>query len=304
MWTNPNNIYSENRNIGQGYIIGRVKDIVLGEWKNKDLNIKDINYTSPADIGKIYFEILYSGNDVSIGNAINPALPIFSTIKQFPLLGEIVLIVSGPSKDLNEDVSNQQLFYFPPYSQWNSVHHNASPNLNEVGKFNEKISQNPNYQKATTSGPPPNFPLGYIFSEKSNIRSLQAFEGDTLIESRWGQSIRFGSTSIKSQNNWSSTGSLGDPILIIRNGQGNPTFKLDPFSSTVEDINSDKSSIYLTAGQKINLELAKFPLDTFNISVSPIDQSVITIAAPTISNQMNNAADQDRDSLNLQNPNS
>lgn len=302
MWNNPNSIATANPNSGEGYMIGRVKDIVLGEWKNKDLNIKDPNYTNASDVGKIFFEILYTGNDVSIGNTIMPAYPIFSTFKQFPILGETVLIISGPSKNLNDDVSNQDLFYFPPYFAWNSVNHNSLPNLDEVGNFNAKTSQIPNYQRSV-SPTPPNFPLGYTFPELSHIRNLQAFEGDVIIESRFGQSIRFGSTNVKSQNNWSSEGNPGDPITIIRNGQGNPTFKLDQFASTVEDINSDKSSIYLTAGQKINLSLAKFPLDTFGIAVSPIDQPVITKTAPATSNQINNAASQDQQSLNPQNTN-
>ena len=299
MFNNPNSITAANQDLGQGYMIGRVKDIVLGEWKNKDLNIRDENYKSASDIGKIYFEVLYSGNDVSKGTYIRPAYPIFSLVKQYPLISEIVLIISGPSKDLNDNASNQELFYFPPFHQWNGVHHNAFPNLEEVAAFNRKTAQTPGYQKSPTSTPP-NFPLGSYFPEKSDIRSLQAFEGDLLIESRWGQSIRFGSTNIKSQNNWSSTGSIGDPIMIIRNGQGDPTFRLDQFASTVEDIASDKSSIYLTAGQRINLALAKFPLDTFGIAVSPIDQPVITVSAPIISNEINAAAQQDSDALKNQ----
>jgi hypothetical protein len=46
--------------------------------------------------------------------------------------------------------------------------------------------------------------------------------GDSLMEGRYGQSIRFGSTA-KSlshyRNNWSESGHNGDPISIIRNGQ-------------------------------------------------------------------------------------
>lgn len=298
MFENPNDKYSPNQNLGQGYMIGRVKNIVLGEWKNKDLNIKDKNYFNAGDVGKIFFEILYSGNDVSKGNTVMPAWPIFSFIKQFPVLGEIVMVVSGPSKNLNDDVSNQSLFYFPPYFAWNSINHNSLPNLEEVSNFNSQTSQIPGYQRSSAVTPP-NFPLGKTFPEMSDKRPLQAFEGDLIIESRFGQSIRFGSTSVKSQNNWSNQGNVGDPITIIRNGQGIPTFKLDPFSSTVEDINSDLSSIYLTGGQEINLSLAKFPLDTFGVSVSPIDRPVITTVAPITSNQINDANSQDELSLKI-----
>jgi hypothetical protein len=79
------------------------------------------------------------------------------------------------------------------------------------------------------------------------------FMGDSLLEGRYGQSLRFGSTA-KSQsekkNNWSSAGNNGDPITILRNGQ--PT-KVSPegWIPITENITQDLSSVYLTSYQKI-----------------------------------------------------
>jgi hypothetical protein len=61
-----------------------------------------------------------------------------------------------------------------------------------------------------------------------------------------------GSTVKDTPNNWSATGSNGDPILIIRNGQGVQT--KEGWVPTVEDINNDESSIYQTSTQKIPLK--------------------------------------------------
>ncbi len=47
-------------------------------------------------------------------------------------------------------------------------------------------------------------------------------------------------------------GTNGDPILIIRNGQG--TQNEEGWVPTVEDINNDESSIYATSTQKIPLK--------------------------------------------------
>jgi hypothetical protein len=60
-----------------------------------------------------------------------------------------------------------------------------------------------------------------------------------------------GSTVPNTPNNWSSTGQSGDPIVIIRNGQGIQT--QEGWIPTVEDINNDESSIYFTSTQKIPL---------------------------------------------------
>jgi hypothetical protein len=79
------------------------------------------------------------------------------------------------------------------------------------------------------------------------------FMGDSLLEGRHGQSIRFGSTAkSKSQyaNNWSTSGNNGDPITILRNGQS-PNTDDRGWIPVTENINDDLSSIYLTSYQKI-----------------------------------------------------
>ena len=98
--------------------------------------------------------------------------------------------------------------------------------------------------------------MGGTFEERSNIHPLLAFAGDIITEGRWGNSIRLGSTAKTDSplynNNWSNTGENGNPITIIRNGQ--PTDASDEgYLPTIEDINKDLSSIYLTSNQTIPL---------------------------------------------------
>ena len=256
--------------------------------------------TSYSDIGKISFEFLYSPNSLSLGQSSKYAYPIFNFVKQYPVLGEIVLIIQGPSPELNDDFSKQRLFYFPPYSLWNSVNHNSFPNMEEYAGFLLEYKQHPGAPGDSQTNMI-EFPKGYSFKESESIRNLTPFEGDTILESRYGQSIRFGSTipQMAKLNHWSNSGNLGDPIMIIRNGQGIPTFPLDKFATTVEDINSDKSSIYLTAGQEINIDdLSEFPLDSFGISINSQVQNVITITQPILSNETVDASSQDLNVFN------
>jgi len=93
------------------------------------------------------------------------------------------------------------------------------------------------------------------------------FMGDSLMEGRYGQSIRFGSTA-KSQsekkNNWSESGDNGDPILIIRNGQSDVV--REPWVPKVENINNTLSSIYLTSTQKLSFFTKSNIVDSFALS--------------------------------------
>lgn len=270
---------------GQYFQIGRVKDIVLGPTKG-GTSYLDTNYSSPADIGKIYYELLYSPLGTSFSDAVSePAWPIFGFLKQYPLLGEIVIIIKGPSTGLNDKSTNQQQYYFPAYFLWGDANQNAFPNLNEWSQYLKNTSTKPGYSgNASVTGS--SLPLGYTFQEKPEIKNLKPFEGDTIIQGRFGQSIRFGSTVTEQrrENPWSNSGENGDPITIILNQQNlderieQSTRKFDPI---VENINRDGSAIYMTSTQEVFIEdLNNFPFRSFGTGIDPQRQPVYTINNP------------------------
>jgi hypothetical protein len=139
---------------------------------------------------------------------------------------------------------------------WNHPHHNAVP----FSEGNSAPSQQKNYTQVELGSPrvvtnqPTEVFLGATFRERDDINPLEPFEGDVIYEGRWGNSMRFGSTVQNRPNTWSSTGTNGDPIVIIRNGQGENVG--NGFSHVVEDINLDKGSIYFTSTQKIPLQVS------------------------------------------------
>lgn len=276
--------------------VGRVKSIVLGPYKGNTTQ-KDPDYGSPADIGKIKYELLYSPLGTSKSKEVSePAWPIFNFIKQFPVVNEIVLILFGPGEGLNDKASNQQFFYFPPYQLWNHANHSAFPNMSEYAEYLKQYNNEAGYLGSKTNGA--SIPLGYTFEENQEVKNLQPFEGDIILQARFGQSIRFGSTVpvMKKNNNWSNSGNNGDPITIIVNGQGqNKT--LSKFDPIVEDINKDKSSIYLTSGQEINLQdINNFPLNSFGTRIDPIVQPTLELIKPAISDEIVPAKLQDQNS--------
>ena len=258
--------------------IARVTHVVQGPFLI-GTDIPDIYYNDPTDLGVITFQILNSNQDSTLDSGGNiPAKPANSAFKHMPLVSELVWIVPGPGIGMNESRGQRDFYYTTPYNLWNASHHNAFPDMGDYGQYISDIDRS--YQDSSQTNQAVNtsatgslvFPLGPNFSEKSNIKSLRQFTGDVTIEGRWGNSIRFGSTSEvpRNENYWSATGSAGDPITIIRNGQGKQVDNLGWFP-TVENINRDPSSIYLTAGQKIQIDdLANFSLTSLSVPAEGI----------------------------------
>lgn len=270
---------------GHYYQIGRVTHIVLGPTKGQTRE-PDPDYGSPNDIGKIRYQLLYSTLETPKSNpTFEAAWPIFNFAKQYPLINEIVLIIAGPSEKLNDRSTNQQFFYFPPYSTWNRANHGAFPNLAVYSKHLKQFVNEPGYSGNAVSG---SLPLGYTFQESELVRNLQPFEGDTIVQGRFGQSIRLGSTvsALKRDNTWSNSGNNGDPITIILNSQSKPK-GAEKNNTLVENINKDGSAIYMTSTQEIFLEdINNFPLNSFGTPITPIVQPTLRIQSLPVSNEI------------------
>jgi len=237
----------------------RVKKIILDDKTEPELFKK---YGEWNSIGLILYEDAKNPlkND-DTRYLDNFAYPLFPNIKHYPLINELVYIIRLPSPDIQSNTNNFTTYYFPPINNWNSIHHNAIPN----NVFNSLLpeSQQKDYTqinsgnvRRVTDGST-EIPLGNTFVEKTDIKSLLPYEGDVIYEGRWGNSIRIGSTVNNANivNNWSTSGNNGDPLIIIRNGQFSDG--KDPWVPIVEDINKDKSSVYITSTQKIPLKAAQ-----------------------------------------------
>lgn len=253
-------------------LIARVTKVILNEI-NKDGKIDKDFLTSGgwASVGCIKFNILYENSNPGGVNANKLiARPLFPNIKNYPLVGEIVIMIPGPSNRLNDSTGEKDYYYLTPTNLWNSQHHNAFPDLTDYSKVVQEVTGNYTSAEAGETNQEdadiPEFPLGETFKQRSNIKPLLPFEGDVIVEGRWGQSVRFGSTTTELPNvsPWSTSGNDGDPITIIRNGQGNVDIK-EGWVPVVESISNDNSSIFLTSTQVVPIDLQGFPLDTFKL---------------------------------------
>jgi hypothetical protein len=260
----------QGNNTSNYFIPVRVKDIILddkhplfkefGEWNS---------------IGTIFYDKTMDPSSSPSKN-LPIAFPLFPNVKNYPLKNEIVYILSLPGLSIDKITDNNVSYYLTPLNIWNSQHHNAYPD--SIFEDNQPQSQQKNIGQILdgsvkrVNDKDPSLDLGKTFIEKSNINPLLPFEGDIIHEGRWGNSIRLGSTVKNSniKNEWSSFGENGDPILMLRNGQG--IVKNNGWENILESINKDLSSIYFCSSQKIPIEVASKRYDSYK-SNKPIDPS-------------------------------
>lgn len=112
-----------------------------------------------------------------------------------------------------------------------------------------------NYRENSTTGTPNtsteekgrSSTYGKYFEEKQ-VNRLKPFEGDKLIQSRFGQSIRFSA--------YNNPDNKFAPTIIIRNRQNSESLTKDKLNSIVqEDVNKDGTTIAMTSGDyKLNFQ--------------------------------------------------
>jgi len=277
--TNNNSpIFSDSAQFSSlGVTPARVVDIILddshpkfptyGEWSSIGIIFFTTNIVNQVPLG-------YTGNLVV--NTDQPiAYPIQANIKNYPLINEIVYILYLPSNELLEKPLQRIPYYLPPINIWNSQHHNGIPTVEQAATQNIADdylnTTDGNFRQITDNSS--DVYLGTTFKEKINTYPLLPYEGDIIYEGRWGNSIRLGSTVTDANipNEWSSVGDNGDPITILRNGQGSDP--KEPWIPRLEEINNDASSIYLTSTQKLPLFTVSNINDSFDKATSSIPTS-------------------------------
>ena len=168
-----------------------------------------VNLTNPDyGIGKIKFEPLERGTEVA-----TVALPASFGIKQYPLVGELVMISPSP-----DDFSD--LVYSIPANAQNN------PTTNIVDGY-----------------------YSQFFIERDDINPLQPYNGDTILEGRHGQSLRF-SHFQDINHSWGGQGDIGGAITILSNGQEEAE---DGRSFILENVNEDPAILIL--GERFSLPL-------------------------------------------------
>jgi hypothetical protein len=203
-------------------------------------------------------------DEIQLGgaNILVNVLPLFPNLKNYPLTNETVLVIALANREYKNNFNNLTFYYLSPLNLWNSNQSNPIPYPTETvtpvsqnkGILEVEAVGNPN---KPTSSSNTTFTPGTYFNEDNIPNPTFPYEGDYIVDGRFGNSLRFGNTVANSntsiENNWSSTGSIGDPITILTNKKHT---EQPLFNSITEDINLDGSSAYFTSTQQIPIEVS------------------------------------------------
>ncbi len=189
-----------------------------------------------------------------------------ANLKNIPIAGEIILVTKGPTAYSSAAGTSQEYYYTNPLSVQSSIHHNGLPGLTYMleDKSPRSESSRKDAQDGLTNKVKERLDvpkkIDRVFAERLDVYPIQPYSGDIILEGRWGQSIRFGSTIDERRDypqkpSWKKgLGETGNPILILSNGT-NP--KSLPFNEFIlENIDEDDSSIWMTSGQYVKFKPA------------------------------------------------
>lgn len=229
---NANTLYSSrdsttsDLNGTRQIIPARVLDIILDE--NHPEYTK---YGGEQSIGAIKFSPIDRVINTSNSSYFPVAFNLNPAFKQFPLINEIVLVLSAPASAISVGRSTEFVDYY----------------ISTVNIWNNNINQLPDPAEDQEE-----VDLGYEFNQNISIKPLHPFHGDSIIEGRHGQGLRF--TGAKSPKNpFTNKNNAGKPLTLLVNGL-RPVDQETPELFSIEDINKDDSSIYLTSDHIIPLE--------------------------------------------------
>ncbi len=220
------------------------------------LDVKQIPEVEKAKyIGAIQYR-LQSSNEKN-EKKLPLAIPYNSNYTALPVKNEIVRIITVNGAGL----------------QYERVVTSATPNVsgdsNVISKSTTKdkgpdTSKGSDYSKVQQTGVSRSAQkdtensdnYGEYFNSDLSIHKLRVFEGDNLIESRFGQSIRFSGYNNPDKELY--------PTITIRNGESGESLSNPTGKVTEEDINKDDNIIFL--GSRDFLLPYNLPTDNAHIS--------------------------------------
>lgn len=249
------------------YVVFEVAEVISGYDHTYKYN------TDTSKLNEKLFTIrVQTVNRFTKKRDIRTCRPFNNNIKQIPLIGEHVLIFRAYNQETTLDKTGIEWYYFSPYSISSGINENIIPGIS--------------YDNTITLSNVKKIQPGDTFKPKT-ISPLQPYEGDLMIEGRWGNSIRLGSTIPESDRytilpTWFGK-NAGDPIIIISNDRDNLKNK----QFVTENIKTDGASIYLTSTQKItNFKLgsdsSKNPLRYYYPNESEFSKSQLIGSADRI----------------------
>jgi hypothetical protein len=213
------------------HVILNADDKFIPEIRESETNPKPID-------SYIGHAIIKKHTDFSSADSDGESYAPFDPSEGLPLIGETVaLIYLGgtpyytriPNRDINRGNAKED--------KSQTLSPNTETPSNQASNYNE-VSQTKTPAAAPSSAERKS-KLGEYF-EPTDINQLVLYEGDKVIQSRFGQSIRF--------SGYNNAENIFSPTIIIRNRQNDESLQtLQKNELVEEDINKDGSTILLSS---------------------------------------------------------
>jgi hypothetical protein len=201
-------------------------------------------YLEGEEFDSIYIgAVLYrTFNNLVLNDTELPvAFPFDKSYKSLPIRNEVVEIKTSSdgsryyrriSIDVNPMITNSD-------NELDSIFAKSSDNQSNISDY--KSVANTGIPNSSVGGTDSNIGYGKYYFPVEGIHKLKLYEGDNLIESRFGQSIRL--------SGYNNPNNLFSPTIIIRNSENSISRTNDNNDSIDEDINRDGSIIVLSSDQ-------------------------------------------------------
>ncbi len=217
--------------------------------------VLEVYYRGSDNIGRIRVKVYNQSQGQDEKDVVTEAYPINKNIIKYPLPGELVMLsVSLTDSSANGYVAGKY-YYTTVLSAASSVTYNSNPYFlnkesrsgitnifagNGERRFERKLQDTSRFLKKQ------------IVIERPVLRP---FEGDFIIQSRFGSSVRLGSTNINDKNPWSEFGGMaGSPITIL---SVNRAIISDVSTNkSIEDLDNNDSTIAVCSRQQIDVQIA------------------------------------------------
>lgn len=238
----------QGKNTKQRSEAGVVIEVILDDTNSSLPTFANID-SSGTDVhtGKVGgVKVRLLSNIEGADDDIKIAYPLDDTIKTLPLLGEEVQITT---------IAGKRYYTRLQTSQFLNIQNEGTVVYKDNFDKGDSTGNSANYGKSNSTGMSSRSTeserkqYGDYFEADSKIHRLRLYEGDTLLESRFGQSIRF--------SGYNNDDNSFSPTIIIRNRESDPSREAQgEFQSqkigglTEEDINRDGSTIAMGSRDK------------------------------------------------------
>jgi hypothetical protein len=246
--------------------LAAVLDVITNEEHEEYIN-------SGSNVGTIRFKYVEWGGHLDSADNSFSASPLDVDVQSYPLVGEIVFIqkvLDIPFYSRRININNKL-----QYNSFSNTLSRLNPAKSPQDKNRNVAASKENVMQHSSTVPSEHFE-NKNYQERESLHILKHFDGDVIIQNRYGATLRFGSSQLESALNQETMpgpvegrsilgptkpknlGSNNDPIIIMRVGERDMpnTSTTSTLGLIVEDINLDSSSFVLSSNQIINFHLA------------------------------------------------